>query len=66
MFLILAGIVDPTQKNRPSVDVFRQVNSLENYNPKEREYILRLVSTTVVAYAIITNDQYEDHYLHHA
>ena len=44
VFLILAGIVDPTQKSRPSVEVFRQVKSLENYNPKEREYRLRLVN----------------------
>ena len=41
MFLVLAGIVGANQKTRPSVEVFRQVNSLENYTPKEQEYRLR-------------------------
>ena len=41
VFLILARIVDPEEKLRPSIDVFRQVRSLETYNPKEQEYRLR-------------------------
>lgn len=40
VFLILAGIVDLKQKQRPSIDVFRQVNSLANYSPKEQEHRL--------------------------
>jgi hypothetical protein len=41
VFLILAGVVDPKSKQRPSVDIFRQVNSLMNYSPKEQEHRLR-------------------------
>ncbi len=43
VFLILAGIVDPGDRVRPSIEVFRQVNSLENYTPKEQEYRLRYI-----------------------
>jgi len=41
VFLILARMVDPKEKLRPSIDIFRQVKSLEQYNPKEQEYRLR-------------------------
>ena len=41
MFLILANLVDPGEKLRPSVEVFRKVKSLEDYSPSEQEYRLR-------------------------
>ena len=43
MFLISAGVVDPSEALRPSVEVFRQVKSLDDYSPLEQEYRLRYI-----------------------
>ena len=38
---MFAGLVDPSETLRPSVEVFRQVKSLNDYSPLEQEYRLR-------------------------
>ncbi|CAI8035521.1 Carbohydrate sulfotransferase 14 [Geodia barretti] len=41
VFLIFANLVDPDGSLRPSIDIFRQVKSMEDYSPSEQEYRLR-------------------------
>ena len=41
MFLIFAGLVDPNESLRPSIETFRKVKSLEDFSPTEQEYRLR-------------------------
>ena len=41
VFLIFAGLADPDGSLRPSIDIFRQVKSMEDYSPSEQEYRLR-------------------------
>ena len=43
VFLIFANLVDPDGSLRPSIDIFRQVKSMEDYSPSEQEYRLRCV-----------------------